>query len=155
MLRDIKSDISQIVLDTSAIKQDTMQIQGDMNRVLFEISQLYHLTVQSRTSQAERGPESHGYTLARYLWDLKSDAETVLGDPDNLRDLGDTDTEYAWEVTSNADMSYNNADWNERVTKKINPVAASPIIFTNSEGRRHPIPFANCKTWAVGKPGRP
>ena len=155
MLRDIKGDTSQIVHDTSAIKQDTTQIQGDMNRVLFEISQLHHLVVQSRTSQAERDPESHDYILARYLLDLKSDAETVLGDPDNLGDSRDADGDYAWEKTSNTDESPNNADWNERGTKKSNPVGVSPIMFTNSQGRRYPIPFANCKTWAVSRSGRP
>jgi len=110
MMRDIKGDTSQTVRDTSAIKQD---IQDDMTRILFEISQLHHLVEQSQTSQAERDPESHDFILAQYLRDLESDAEAVLGDPYNLGNPGD----YAWEETSNADESPNNADWNERGTK--------------------------------------
>jgi len=94
LLREVKNDTEQIINNTSAIKQDTSQIQSDLRQVLFEISQL-HLAVQSRSHQLGSGLDSepHNHVLERYLWDLKTDAETVLGDPDHLEDLSDGENE--------------------------------------------------------------
>ena len=150
LLREVKNDTEQII-NTSAIKQDTSQIQSDLRQVLFEISQL-HLAVQSRSHQLGSGLDSepHNHVLERYLWDLKTDAETVLGDPDYLEDLSDGENEEnGWAEGSNvSELSYI-AGHDQRDTKKGKEVATSPIIFTNSQGRRYPIPIDKCKTWAV------
>ncbi|KAK3386452.1 hypothetical protein B0H63DRAFT_467816 [Podospora didyma] len=148
VLRDIKNDTEQIRQDTSVIRQDTGQIQDDMGRVLEELSRL-----RVQLSAVENDQRPSGYMLQRFLSDLRTEAETVLGDADHLANQ-----------TSGQDEDSNNegsvSDDNLRPSSPTNPAAffappgrqpdtgVAPVMFTNTQGRRYPIPFAACKTWA-------
>ncbi|KAK1752992.1 hypothetical protein QBC47DRAFT_415727 [Echria macrotheca] len=150
LLRDIKDDTSQIVRDTTATREDTTQIQGDLRRVLFEISQLHFHVVRSQANPAERNGEPHNYVLERYLWDLKSDAETVLGDNDSPISPGGTIGNRDWENDSDgANESDAVPRENERHGQRMSPVVDLLIMLSDNRGRRrYPMPLEKCKTWA-------
>ncbi|KAM7196551.1 hypothetical protein V8F33_006050 [Rhypophila sp. PSN 637] len=83
-LRDIKNDTGSIIQDTSAILQDTGQIQSDIDRILGEISRLQS---QLSVPVLGGGDRQSNYVLERFLGDLRSDAETVLGETDYREEL--------------------------------------------------------------------
>ncbi|KAK4221315.1 hypothetical protein QBC38DRAFT_449274 [Podospora fimiseda] len=79
ILRDIKKDTKEIVQRTTAIQEDTNQIRIDMGSGLVEISRL-----QSQVHSLQLAPNRPSdYILDRFLGELRSDAETVLGSQDH------------------------------------------------------------------------
>ncbi|KAK3376447.1 hypothetical protein B0T24DRAFT_220073 [Lasiosphaeria ovina] len=125
VLKSVKGDTGQILQDTTTLKQDTAQIQCDLDRIIAQLSQL-------QTTE----PEQHqsNYILERFLGDLKSDAATVLGDAEYLGvpsgdDSGDDDDQARGRPGSGQSDPYTH------------------IAFTNAQGRRYPIPYAACQTW--------
>ncbi|KAM7217590.1 hypothetical protein V8F06_006974 [Rhypophila decipiens] len=83
-LRDIKNDTGRIIQDTSVILQDTGQIQSDIDRILGEISRLQS---QLSVPVLGGGDQQSNYVLERFLGDLRSDAETVLGETEYQEEL--------------------------------------------------------------------
>ena len=159
VLRDIKNDTEHILQDTSTLKQDTTQIKRDIDRILVEISRLQS---QLRTTESSRGTAD--YVLERYLSVLKTDTETVLGDADYLDNRSDyssyPDDERRDDQSAAGEFSANIARSGKgiagaRVATYALPARNqgeqpdAPIIFTNAYGRRHPIPYAACRTWTV------
>jgi hypothetical protein len=144
MLRDIKNDTEKIVQhtsdikeDISAIKDDTDQIRGDVDRILLEISRL-------QVVSAENSRPSGDYVLNRDLEELKSGAETVLGDDEHLDDFEDSDDEDAGRIAEEDRPSSPVRDGG-----KGRDQTEHPIIFTILEGRRYPTPYSACQTWVV------
>jgi hypothetical protein len=133
-----------------------------MDRVLVEISR-----VQSQLRAAESSRGLTGYVLERFLGDLKTDAETVLGDADHLASLSGDEEDGEWEdepsaVGPSSSNPTRNDGWTTvgQTATSTPPIgnsgkqqAVAPIMFTNAQGRRYPIPYAACRTWAVSAVG--
>ncbi|CAP65910.1 uncharacterized protein PODANS_5_11114 [Podospora anserina S mat+] len=129
IIKDIKDDTEHILQDTSAIKGNTAQIHTDIDRVLQGISQ-----IQLQLNAPETGPRPSNYVLGRFLADLRTDAETILGDAEYLDDRTE---QYHGYLHSQEGYDF-------RSPPEPTP---APITLRDTEGRRCLVPFRACRTW--------
>ncbi|KAK0665947.1 hypothetical protein QBC41DRAFT_367225 [Cercophora samala] len=129
ILKDIKDDTDNILQDTLVIKGNTAQIQIDINRVLQGIAQ-----IQLQLNGPETAQRPSGYVLGRFLDELRTDAETILGDTEYLdvRTEGYPGPEHYQE---------------EHDFKLLPEPTPAPITLRDTEGRRCLILFRACRTW--------
>jgi uncharacterized protein YoxC len=80
IVKDIKEDTTEIKGDTQVIIGTTNDIKEDTALLLQEIARLRTQVAQGAVSQARDGGKSSNFMLERYLDDLTSYAETVVGD---------------------------------------------------------------------------
>ncbi|KAK4186784.1 hypothetical protein QBC35DRAFT_254503 [Podospora australis] len=140
LLRDVKNDTEHIIEDTTVIKGDTAQMRSDLDLILTEISRM-QVQLQSRSTAIPADTStSSDFLMERFLGELRTDAETVLGDVEDLSNGRD------FEDHEDYDSEFKPADRTPSKPEEDAPDNQT-IVFTNTLGRRFQIPFSSCKTW--------
>ncbi|KAK4166988.1 hypothetical protein QBC43DRAFT_312744 [Cladorrhinum sp. PSN259] len=149
VLRDLKDDTEQIIQTGSAIKEDTGQIKEVTDQIHVDIHLMFAKIdqLQSQLEFQHLPPRPSDYMLKRYLEELRTDAETVLGSPDHLEEdyqpseCGNVvDTRPSSPVSTVRETKTSLAEMSQNLK--------TSIIFTDLKGDVHIIPFSAWQTWS-------
>lgn len=128
-------------MDSTRIVGDVSSIQRDVALLLNKVDNIERTAWVGQESPDDMAFPG-GVMLDRFLNDCRSDAQTVL---DNIDYQEDQDFEDVRQQVR-AETPKSNLESRPEVTP---PSPSTTILFRNSLGHEHQIPWEQCSTWVV------